>query len=194
MNWPVDFHPKSKPPTSRDILMSGDEARGKHAYCWFQFRLNIPSAPWIIPWWFLKVRQPPQVVRIGTKAITRRHLCKGQQSVKLKVDNSLLKPPRNNSRRGRNVQTELKSTVLWISCPLKNPVQSKCIAYEIWDSYAVQVRSTWFFNGHELHGVHKSMVIRHTQYMLCSSHWTTHAHDLQGVSYSIVIACRCVFT
>jgi len=43
--------------------------------------------------------------------------------------------------------------VLWISCPLKNPVQSKCIAYEIWDSYAVQVRSTGFFNGHEIHSM-----------------------------------------
>ena len=41
--------------------------------------------------------------------------------------------------------------ILWISCPLKNPVQSKCIAYEIWDSYAVQVRCTGFFNGHEIH-------------------------------------------
>ena len=59
----------------------------------------------------LKVRQPPEVVRIGTKVITRSHLCKGQQSVQLKVADSLLKPPRNNSRRGRNVQTELKSTV-----------------------------------------------------------------------------------
>ena len=59
----------------------------------------------------LKCGQPPEVVRIGTKVITRRHLCKGQQSIQLKVADSLLKPPRNNSRRGRNVRTELKSTV-----------------------------------------------------------------------------------
>ena len=30
---------------------------------------------------------------------------------------SLLKPPRNNSRRGRNVQTELKSTVYSLAAP-----------------------------------------------------------------------------
>ena len=34
---------------------------------------------------------------------------------------------------------------------VENPVQSKYIAYEIWDSYAVQVHSTGFFNGHEIH-------------------------------------------
>ena len=39
----------------------------------------------------LKVRQTPEVVRIGTKVITRSHLCKGQQSVQLKVVDSLLK-------------------------------------------------------------------------------------------------------
>ena len=49
----------------------------------------------------LKVRQPPEVVRIGTKVITRSHLCKGQQPLQLKVADSLLKPPRKNSRRGR---------------------------------------------------------------------------------------------
>ena len=60
----------------------------------------------------LKVRQLLEVVRIGAKVITRRHLCKRQQSVQLKVANSLLNPPSNNSRRGRNVQMELKLAVL----------------------------------------------------------------------------------
>ena len=60
----------------------------------------------------LKVREPSEVVRIGTKVITRTHLCKGQQSTQLKVADLLLKPPWNNSRQGRNFQTELKSTVL----------------------------------------------------------------------------------
>ena len=59
----------------------------------------------------LKVRQPLEVVQIGTKVITRTHWCKGQQSAQLKVADLLLKPPRNNSRHRWNVQTELKSTV-----------------------------------------------------------------------------------
>ena len=65
----------------------------------------------------LKVRQPLEVARIGAQVITRRHLCKWQQSIQLKVADSLLKPPWNNSRRGRNVQTELKSTVWALDLP-----------------------------------------------------------------------------
>ena len=88
-------------------------------YCWFQFRLNIPSEPWVIPRWFSKVSQPLPSVSCCPLLRWLLVITFALAFERLLVAVSLIKPPQTDSLRGRNAQKALKSTVVDSRCGVR---------------------------------------------------------------------------